>query len=372
MDTEKLTVLYLDADQSMRQAFEADFGRYYAVVTAASAEEALAAFDKHSIAVAIVDQQSPEISGTRFLEALLGEHPTAIRMLVSDSKDSSTLIDAINSGQIFRYISKPWDQQEFKQSIDMGLRIHQLEKKNRNSINQMQEESLKMQRLLNTFRKYVPGMVFDKNTSQETLFGGELRQITVLFVNISGLTELLGKTPAPMVLQYLNRCFSFISESIQEHRGTIDKFIGGSMLALFGAPVSYLDSEKYAVFASYSILEKLKKFNEEIGASIGFETQLNIGINSGEAIVGNIGSQQYISYTAIGDTVNIASRIADYAKNFPDSILISASVFEAVKEEFSITGLGEVRIKGKDKSINIYQINAKKIEARLLEGKNNG
>lgn len=361
MPANKANILFMDADKESRDAFKSNFESYYNIYFATSTDEAFEILANNKITVVIADQSIPSLTGIKFFEVIISEYPTTIRMLISNSKDASMLIEAINQGQIFRYITKPWDINEFKQSIDVGIKINELEQSNRDNINKMQEESLKMQRIISMLHKLAPGKVMDETavSQSDSLFAGELRHLTILFVSIDSLNNLISKIEPPQALKFLTQYFTVMSKCIEEYGGTIDKFIGGSILVLFGAPISYIDSEKNAVFCALALLERIDKFNSDFSEKFGFTTNINIGIHSGEVVIGNVGSQQYISYTAIGDTVNTSSRIAELAKMTANSILISSSVYEVVKDDFKIDYIGKNEIRGKDVPIDLYKVTNK-------------
>lgn len=355
-DFDKSNILYLDQETECLQAFTTLFQNEYTVFTATYPNEALEILRKHYISVIISAQTIPIVTGIEFLESIISEFPETIRMLIlAEASDAGTVIDAINKGHVFRLISKPWNDLEFAQSINVGIKISNLERENRRQINKMREESLKKERILNTFRRYVPEHVVKEALIQDRIgiFGGEERIISVVFIQILNVSELRKLDPK-LGLKYLNEFFSTVQKVIEEQRGLIDKFEGGKILAVFGAPISYKNDLEDAVFGAINVLEDLKNFNLEKKEKYSFEAQIGIGIHSGPAIVGNIGSDQYISYTAIGDAVNIGARIVELTKNYPNSILISDCYKNKGNE--NIESLGPIEIRGKKEPIEIYKI----------------
>lgn len=364
METEKANVLYVDDEMHLLNAFEAAFKNYYNVFVAQSALEAINILRKQPIAVVIADQRMPDMTGIQFFEAILPEYPDSIRILMSGYSDADIIIRAINEGQVFRYISKPWDENELKLSVDVAIKIYRLSRENRDKINKMHEESIKRERILNLFRKYVPNHVVDQSlsTSSENLFSGELRNVTILFSSIDNLTKNTEKTDPQKTLKYLNTYFSLMSSIIENHKGTVDKFIGGQILAIFGAPMSSIHSENNAVFCALAMMNSLKEFNETNAALIGHETSISAAIHSGECVTGNIGSQQYISYTVIGDVMNTTARILELAEEKQNTLFITEPVYNAVKDDFLITPLGTKEIRGKKNSVSIFQVSGTKFK----------
>ncbi len=218
----------------------------------------------------------------------------------------------------------------------------------------------------NLFTPYVSPEVAEQIMRSKSLpkLHGEKKKVTAMFVDIRRFTRLLDILDVESVVQFLNKFFTVMTNVIFKHQGTLDKFIGDAILALFGAPFStekekgMLDSRR-AVLAAIEMkdkFEKLMTFMESAGEK--FDVGIGIGINTGEAIVGNIGSEKRMEYTAIGRTVNIASRLCDLAGDY--DILVGERTYEEVKSLFVSKILGEIEIKGITGKRKAYSI----LEAR--------
>lgn len=218
----------------------------------------------------------------------------------------------------------------------------------------------------NLFTPYVSPEVAEQIMRSKSLpkLHGEKKKVTAMFVDIRRFTRLLDILDVESVVQFLNKFFTVMTNVIFKHQGTLDKFIGDAILALFGAPFStekekgMLDSRR-AVMAAIEMkdkFEKLMTFMESAGEK--FDVGIGIGINTGEAIVGNIGSEKRMEYTAIGRTVNIASRLCDLAGDY--DILVGERTYEEVKSLFVSKILGEIEIKGITGKRKAYSI----LEAR--------
>jgi adenylate cyclase len=359
---DKPKILYVDDETHNLEVFVATFRRNYTVLTASSAKEALDLLHHHTIAVIITDQRMPEMTGVDFLESIIPEYPDPIRMLLTGFSDMEAIIKAINNGKIFKYISKPWDANDLKQTIDIAVRMFQLAEKNRALIQQMQEETTQQERILSLFKKYVPEHVVQNTIdNQNNLFEGESRKICILFATIQKFNDVSNSHDPKEILNYLGHYYSLMAGCIKEHKGAVDKFMGGNIVAIFGAPVSYLENEENAVFCAIDMLEKLKLFNQKHSKDLNCEIAVGIGINSGEVVVGNMGSQQYISYTAIGDAVNTAARIMEVAKEFPNTILVGETVYQKIKQEVSSEPLGATFLRGKEAQLNLYKIKGRRV-----------
>lgn len=213
-------------------------------------------------------------------------------------------------------------------------------------------------RIVNTFKKYVAPDVVEQAINQgqaDIPLGGTLKDIAVLFVDIRGFTTLSEKLSPREVVDLLNDYFENITNAVFNNQGTLDKFIGDAAMAVFNSP---FDLEDYTYKAVKTALD-IQKCSEEIarishektGIKIGF----GVGVNCGEAIIGNMGSESRVEFAAIGDTVNTASRLEGVAK--AGQVIISKKVYDRLKGRIDVTWLGNVSLKGKAKEVEIYQVN---------------
>jgi adenylate cyclase len=186
---------------------------------------------------------------------------------------------------------------------------------------------------------------------------GTKEQITLLFSDIRGFTTISEGLPADKVVSMLNHYFSVWSDVIFKHEGTIDKFVGDAVMALWGAPLRTENHAKKAVLAASEMVQKLPEINkviEEMGLS---PIRIGIGIHTGEAILGNIGSEKKLDYTVIGDTVNLASRLEGLTKTYSCDILVSEATYESIKGTVECSYVDKVKVKGKDIAVDIYKVN---------------
>ncbi len=181
---------------------------------------------------------------------------------------------------------------------------------------------------------------------------GESRQITILFSDIRGFTTLSEKRTPQQVVELLNRYFTLQVEVVFRHGGSLDKFIGDCIMAFWGAPLDDPDHARHAVEAALEMAEVLQRFKKELGEEDA-DFDVGIGIHTGAAVVGLIGSDQRREYTAIGDTVNLGSRIEGLTKGV-SRILVSRETKEACGSAFEFKSLGSFKVKGREQNVELF------------------
>ncbi len=217
-------------------------------------------------------------------------------------------------------------------------------------------ETRKSQEIKNTFSKYVSKEIVNeilKNQDNLQLKGQKLN-MTVFFSDIRSFTDFSEKMDPQELSLLLNKYLTPMSETIFGTQGTIDKFMGDAIMALFGAPINYPDHPQKACKAALKCLSHLDKLNTDFAKRGWPEIKIGIGLNTGYMVAGNIGSDQIQSYTVIGDEVNLASRLEGLTKNYNAKILISETTYNAVKNEYVAQEADLVRVKGKTKPVRIY------------------
>jgi len=212
------------------------------------------------------------------------------------------------------------------------------------------------QRVRNIFQKYVPNDVIEQYiSSPDSMLTGDYRVLAVLFADIRGFTTLSEKMTPEIVVESLNRYFGLMVDAIMNHDGIVDKYIGDAIMAFFGAPVRHDNDPLLAVEAGLDMLNALEKFNQWQVEQKRPEYRIGIGINYGVVTVGNIGSEQKMDYTIIGDMVNLASRLEGLTKTYGVPFIISETVFRKVKEDVPCRQIDTVAVKGKEQGVKIYE-----------------
>lgn len=207
------------------------------------------------------------------------------------------------------------------------------------------------------FSKYVAPQVVSeiaKTGTYELKLGGENRNVAVLFVDIRGFTPLSESLEPEQVVDILNSYLELTTSCIFRHGGTLDKFIGDATMAVFNAPFDTEDYVYKAVLAAWDIVQGGNKIEEQFVERYGKHVGFGVGVNCGPAVVGNIGCDFRMDYTAIGDTVNTAARLEANAPR--GTVYISNTVYEQVKDRITVEEVGEIPLKGKSKGVFVYSI----------------
>jgi len=182
------------------------------------------------------------------------------------------------------------------------------------------------------------------------------RLVTVLFSDIRGFTSISEKVEPEQVAAMLSEYLTEMTEVVFRHRGTVDKYIGDCIMALYNAPFDDPDHAANAVRTALELQERTLAVSAHWEAELGVQIRIGVGISTGEAVVGTLGSRQRLEYTAIGDTVNLACRLEGLTKEYDASIIVSESTHALVRDRFLIRELGAVPVRGKARPVQIYGI----------------
>lgn len=218
-------------------------------------------------------------------------------------------------------------------------------------------ERVRKRKILSVFRTYMAPQVVDelgKSGNYKIELGGRDREIAVLFVDIRGFTSMSEGLSPEKVVGILNRYLGMVTEAIFQNDGTLDKFIGDAVMAVYNAP---LDVEAYAckaVQTGLDIVAAVDRINIELKKEFGIEIACGVGVHSGRAVVGNIGCSYRMDYTAIGDTVNVAERLESIAKG--GQVLISRELYEQVKNRYHAVFIGSQSLKGRQEGMDVFLV----------------
>lgn len=208
--------------------------------------------------------------------------------------------------------------------------------------------------IVGMFGQYVSPSVVDRLMSQKAETISESREVCVMFLDIRNFTKFSEKKTPTEVITYLNTLFEDMIDIVNRNNGIINKFLGDGFMAVFGAPLSDQGKDvQNAVNASMEIIEKVADLNREGKIP---ETKIGIGLHSGEAMTGSVGSSQRKEYTIIGDTVNLASRVEQLNKDYGTALLVTEAVYEQIKHYISCESLPPVKVKGRESEVQIYRL----------------
>ena len=219
-------------------------------------------------------------------------------------------------------------------------------------------EGRNKEKIKNAMGKYLSQDIM-KNVVQnidDIKLDGNKANVTVLFADIRGFTSMSEKMTAEEVSVILNEYFSEIEPIITKYNGVINKFIGDAVMAIFGEPIQDINHPQNAVKCACEMLKKVDQLQDKWLFEGKPKIEIGIGINTGEAFVGNIGSETRLEYTVIGDMVNLASRIESYNKVYKTNLLISSTTYSCVSDIVDVIKIADVTIRGKAKKMDIYEV----------------
>src|SRR6185503_14430355 len=188
---------------------------------------------------------------------------------------------------------------------------------------------------------YTPRHLADKILNSRSALEGERRQVTVLFADIAGFTTIAERLDPEDVHRIVDRCFELITAEVHRFEGTINQYTGDGVMALFGAPIAHEDSPRRAAHAALAIQRALRGYDREVQSQGGLPLRMRIGLHTGPVVVGRIGDDLRMDYTAVGDTTNLAARLQQTAR--PGSVVVSEATLAAINDFFETLDLGGLR-----------------------------
>lgn len=220
------------------------------------------------------------------------------------------------------------------------------------------EDISQQKRMKNAMYRYMTPGVAERvmEQAEDTLMIGERKEVTILFSDIRGYTTITENLGAGEVVSLLNQYFETMVEAVFDHEGTLDKFIGDALMAVFGAPLSLQDHAWKAVKTALDMRQRLAKFNQQRRAKNQPIIAIGIGISSGEVVSGNIGSHKRMDYTVIGDGVNLSSRLEGVTKEYRCDIILSEFTYNLCHQHIWVQELDKIRVKGKQEAVKIYRL----------------
>ncbi len=220
-------------------------------------------------------------------------------------------------------------------------------------------------------QSYTPKHLAERILNIRSALEGERKLVTVMFADVVGFTSLSEKLEPEEVHLIMEGCIKILMDEIHKYEGTINQFTGDGVMTLFGAPLAHEDHAQRACYTALAIQKDLAEYNEKIQKDYGQEFRMRIGLNSGPVVVGSIGDDLHMDYTAIGDTINLASRMEGLAQ--PGTVLLSRHTHRLVKDYFDLKPMGPLEVKGKEEPQEAFELvkvggAATRLEASMARG----
>jgi len=321
----------------------------YEVLTTTDGKEALRLYEEAKPDLILLDVIIPEIDGLTVLRQIRKTDPFVGIIVISALTSEKIARDAILSGAN-DYMTKPFTFHDLRERIKEVLHTTALHKENARLQEELDRANAKLRML---FERYMAPPVAARLISSPGLpdLGGTRKTISVVFMDLRNFTHLAERLEAHLLMNTLNRYLSAAAEAISDYGGTVDKFIGDAVMAFFNAPLEQPGHQQQAVQAAWTMKQKLVATSRELGE---LALDFGIGIHTGEAIVGNVGSHQLMNYTAIGDVVNVADRLQEAARQ--GQILISETTASALNGTVELIPHGRWQLRGHSERISVFEV----------------
>lgn len=341
-----MNVLVVDDNQSGRQLLvDIIQSMNLEVIQAADGYEALEKARAQLPDLMILDVNMPGMSGFEVVQQLKGDSRTAtipVLMLTAlDNVDSR--VQGLKLGAD-DYVTKPFNPRELMERVRTRLRS----KVETDDLREMQ------QTIRTTFARFVSPSVVEQLLSdpKQVKLGGTLQKVTVLFAGLEGFTAISEHTEPEQLLNILNAYHTMVVGAIRDHGGTVDKFTNDGVMALYNTPLPQSDHALRAALTALYIRQHLSAFTRQFEPL--FRMPVNFGIHTGTAIVGNVGAPEMMNYTAVGDTVNLASRLQNMSTG--GRILITDATYNEMHDAVPTTCIGLRVLKGRADSVMTYEV----------------
>lgn len=334
-----------DVAQLIRQKFRRQIREQeYEFVFAQNGKEALARLEEHpDIEVVFSDINMPEMDGLVLLQKIDETHPLLKTVIISAYGDMVNIRTAMNRGA-FDFITKPLDFGDLEQTLQKTLKFSQQLKE---TIQAVQENNILKMYVDDSVLRFMCGQEFES-----ALGKNETIEATIVFMDICGFTAISEREPPDVVVRLLNKYFDLMVKAIIAEGGAVDKFMGDAVLAVFKND----DHLARALRAGIAVNTAIQSMKDTLSGEQTFLPKLSIGINTGEVISGNIGSDtlRRFDFTVIGDAVNTAQRLQSIA--LPGQILITEETRGKAGDRFRYQKVGEVTLKNKTNAVVVWEV----------------
>ncbi len=327
----------------------------FRVIEAIDGKQALELYEREQPDLILLDIILPHIDGVRVLKQIREQDRVTGIIMVSALSSERLTIECMQAGAD-DYVSKPFPLKEIRSRVQQVLEKTRLRRKNAELQQQIDELNAKMSILI---RRYIPRRVAER-LLQEPGFpslGGTRQEVTILFVDLRDFSPLATSLPPDRLIHILNTYLSAIADVVLAHEGTLDKFMGDGAMILFNAPMPQEDHIERAIRTALELKRVVEKLDVPLE---DHRLSISMGIHTGDAVVGNIGSQHLMNYTAIGDAVVLAKRLQEIAET--GQILVSKEIYQQVRDIAIVEEIGMVSVKGRTEPAQAYNIVGLKTE----------
>lgn len=364
-------ILYVDDEINNLNSFRAALRRNYNVFTAESGEEGIEIISKNDIHVVVTDQRMPNMTGVQFLQHIPGDQDN-IRIILTGFSDVESIIEAINTGKVYRYITKPWDKEELKITIDNAVETVMLRRNNKKLISELQannehlEEKVKsrtaeverQKEVIQAAKMQSDSLLLnilpDEIAEELKRFGRSYArkhpQVSVLFADIKGFTLVAEALSPEKLVTELDEVFRAFDNIVDKYDMEKIKTIGDAYMCACGLPRSDGENALKAVKTAIDMQQFIRGFGLACRIQNLPEFEIRIGIHTGPVIAGVVGSRKF-AYDIWGDTVNIASLMEQHGE--VGKINISASTYSLIRDHYNCIHRGKIEVKSKG-GIDMY------------------
>lgn len=348
MNINKPVILCVDDERfvldSINKQLQRHFKDLYEYEFAESAEEALEIIAElvqkgNNIIMVITDQIMPGMCGDELLAKIYQLYPSFVTILLTGQASIDSAINAINNANLYRYITKPWEENDLLLTIEQGIQKHHL--------SELTAKQLKQ------FSKFVPNQFLEQLSKKNMLdiqLGDSIKkEMTILFSDIHAFTTMAEFLPPEDCYLMINSYLQSVEPAISQNLGFIDKYIGDAVMALFEKPENGLA-------AAINMQQQLVTYNKNRMHLPPIE--VSIGLHTGEVMLGIVGVPERLQGTVIADTVNLTSRIQGLTLLYGSAVIVSQDLISKLsnKEQYTFRFLGKFKLKGKNKEVSVYDV----------------
>ena len=370
-------VLYVDDEENNLNSFRAALRRNYNIYTALSGEEGIDILSKTDIHVIVTDQRMPHMTGVQFLQHIPDAQDN-VKIILTGFSDMESIIEAINTGKVYRYITKPWDKDELKITIDNAIETVMLRRDNKHLIQELQEHNEQLEEKVRLRTREIekqkqiieaakiqsdslllnilPAEIADELKQFGKSYARKHEQVSVLFADIKGFTFIAEKlTPVKLVTQ-LDEVFGAFDNIIAKYGMEKIKTIGDAYMCASGLPLADNENAIKSVKAALDMQQYIKEFGaaNKIQNLPNFE--IRVGIHTGPLVAGVVGLKKF-AYDIWGDAVNLASQMEQHSET--GKVNISGETYSLVKNAFNCTYRGKIEAKSKGE-VDMYFVDSVK------------